>query len=45
MVETKTKLVVLLEYLRRPHWNRKVFACRRDLADDLEMRYERRQRV
>lgn len=40
MVEKENELAVLLEYLRRPHWNPKVFVRRRDLADDLEMRYE-----
>jgi integrase len=40
MVEKENELAVLLKYLRRPHWNPKVFARRLDLADDLEIRYE-----
>jgi site-specific recombinase XerD len=40
MVGKENELVVLLEYLRRPQQNPKIYAHRRDLADDLEMRYE-----
>ncbi|HEY0429028.1 MAG TPA: tyrosine-type recombinase/integrase [Pyrinomonadaceae bacterium] len=40
MVEKTGELAVLLTYLRRPLPNPKIFAHRRDLADDLEMRYE-----
>jgi integrase len=40
MVEKENELAVLLEFLRRPHRNPKVFVYRRNLADDLEIRYE-----
>lgn len=40
LVEKENELAVLLAYLREPHANEKIFAHRRDIADDLEMRYE-----
>ncbi len=40
MVEKENELSVLLAYLRRPLADAKIFTHRRNLADDLEMRYE-----
>lgn len=40
LVGKENELLVLLEYLRRPHQNPKTFAHRCNLADDLEIRYE-----
>lgn len=40
LVDKEAELAVLLEFLRRPHRHSKTTIARRNLADDLEIRYE-----